>query len=888
MLDILSPEQFITLHGQEKGLNEWHKALDQQQDQALLAGENIRHIVQLRCKAMDSVLKLLWQQHQLPTNQLALIAVGGYGRGELLPYSDIDLLILSQQALSAELGEQISSFVSSLWDSGLKPGISVRSLSECLDAAQDITVATTLVEARLIIGDEQLAKKPRQIVATVWTDKTFYEAKQSEQKRRYAQHNNTESNLEPDIKNAPGGLRDLNQIGWVAKRHFRVVRVYDLVHLGFISDYELRELEEAEDFLWQVRYQLHRIAGRDENRLLFDYQRDVASRLGFIQHDDDPNNHAVEQFMKTYYRVAMKVSTLNEMLLAYFYESVIEPRLAEKDHPQTVALNERFNLIGNKIAVSHHRVFSHTPSAILELFHLMANQPEIIGIRAKTLRLLMLAAKSIDDTFRKNSVHRAMFMAILRAPYHLYHTLHAMKRYGVLGKYIPAFGHIIGLMQYDLFHIYTVDAHTLLLIRNLRRLGKPEFAADFPVVNSVFQRLDRKEIVYLAAIFHDIAKGRGGDHSELGAEDAIEFCRNHGLTERECKIVAWLARNHLVMSITSQKKDISDPDVVKGFADHMGDMVHLDYLYSLTVADINATNPKLWNSWRATLMRQLYTQARDVIRTGLDRPVDHQMIIDDTKFEAMQILSSQFAYEQVEKIWRELGDDYFLKERADEVVWHTQAILEHGDNPEPLVLIREHRKLAKDAAEIFVYSRDLPNLFAASVAILDQMDLNVLDARIITAAKAFSLDTYVVLDRYGTLLAEKDRQIEVINALTNGLSKPEEFPTLLERRLPRQLRHFAVQTEVSIRLNTALQQNIVEIMTLDQPGLLAKIGGLFTMQGLDIHSARIATLGERAEDSFYVTERMTGKPMNDQDAQEFAHKLRITLDEASQVVSNAH
>ena len=885
MLDIFSPQRFIEQHGQEQGLNEWHKALDQQQDNALMAGESIRHVVNARGKAMDALLKLLWQQHHLPTQQLALIAVGGYGRGELLPYSDIDLLILSQHALEPELGEQISGFVSSLWDSGLKPGISVRSLAECLEAAKDITVASTLVESRLIIGDAQLAKKPRQIVATAWTDKTFYEAKLNEQKRRYAQHNHTESNLEPDIKNAPGGLRDLNQIGWVAKRHFRVMRVYDLVHLGFISDFELRELENCEDFLWQVRYQLHRITGRDENRLLFDYQRDVASRLGFEQHESDPNNHAVEQFMKTYYRVAMKVSTLNEMLLAYFYESVIEPRLPDDEQPQKVVLNERFDLVGNKIAVNHHRIFSQTPSAILELFYLMANQAEVVGIRAKTLRLLMLAAKSIDSNFRENTIHRAMFMAILRAPYHLYHTLHAMKRYGVLGKYIPAFGQIIGLMQYDLFHIYTVDAHTLLLIRNLRRFAKPEFANDFPVVNSVFQRLDRKEIVYLAAIFHDIAKGRGGDHSELGAVDAIEFCRDHGLTEREAKIVAWLARNHLVMSITSQKKDISDPDVVKGFADHMGDMVHLDYLYSLTVADINATNPKLWNSWRASLMRQLYTQARDIIRTGLDRPVDHQLIIDDTKFEAMQTLSGQFSYEQVEKIWRELGDDYFLKERADEVVWHTKAILEHGDNPEPLVLIREHRKLAKDAAEIFVYTCDLPNLFAASVAILDQMDLNVLDARIITAAKAFSLDTYIVLDRYGTLLAEKVRQTEVINALTHALSHPEEFPTLLERRIPRQLRHFAVQTEVTIRLNTALQQNIVEILTLDQPGLLAKIGGLFTMQGLDIHSARIATLGERAEDSFYVTKRMTGEPMNDTEAKDFASKLRLTLDEASQVVS---
>lgn len=883
MLTITPPESFIEQHGQVKGLIEWRKTLDVSLDEGLAEGEYIRHIVHARAAAIDSVLRLLWKSHELPLEQLALLAVGGYGRSEMLPYSDVDILILSHDPIAPALGDKISAFISSLWDIGLKPGISVRSLEECLEAAQDITVATTLVESRLLIGDPYLAKKPRQIVATAWTDKTFFEQKMLEQQRRYAQHNHTESNLEPDIKNAPGGLRDLNQIGWIAKRHFRVMRIYDLVHLGFISNFELRELEDAEDFLWQVRYQLHRIANRDENRLLFDYQRDVAARLGFTQQETDPPNHAVEQFMKTYYRVAMKISTLNEMLLAYFFESVIEPRLEDQEKPEVIQINERFELIGGKIAVSHHRVFSETPSAILELFYIMASQTNITGIRAKTLRLLMLAAKNIDQNFRDNPVHRTLFMAILRAPYHLYDTLHAMKRYGVLGKYIPAFGQIIGLMQYDLFHIYTVDAHTLLLIRNLRRFGKPEFAKEYPLVSSVFQRLDRKEIVYLAAIFHDIAKGRGGDHSELGAEDAIEFCRNHGLTERESKIVAWLTRSHLVMSITSQKKDISDPDVVKEFADQMGDMVHLDYLYALTVADINATNPKLWNSWRASLLRQLYTQARDIIRTGLERPVDHQMIIDDTKFEAMQSLSNDYPYEAIEKIWRELGDEYFLKERADEVVWHTQAMIEHGDNPDPLILVREHRKLAKDAAEIFIYTRDLPNLFATTVTILDQMDLNVLDARIITAAKAFSLDTYVVLDRFGTLLNDTDRQSELIYALTNALAHPDEFPSYMTRRIPRQLRHFPIQTEVDITLNTALQQNIVEIITLDQPGLLARIGGLFAMQGLDIHSARIATLGERAEDSFYVTSH-TGQPMSHEVALEFANKLRLALDEATQVV----
>lgn len=879
-----SPQTFVEQDGEVKGLINWRKALDEQLDHELQQGTYIRDIVNARATATDDALKYLWQKHQLPEQELALLAVGGYGRREMLPYSDVDILILGRHAISVELGDRISAFISSLWDVGFKPGVSVRSLEECFDAAHDITVATSLVESRLIIGDQQLAQKPRKVVATTWSDKTFFEEKMKEQQRRYAQHNNTESNLEPDVKNAPGGLRDLNQIGWIAKRHFRVVRVYDLVHLGFISDFELRELERAEDFLWRIRYQLHRISNRDENRLLFDYQREVAGRLGFVQHENDPPNYAVEQFMKAYYRVAMKVSTLNEMLLAYFYESVIEPRLEDEEQPAIVPINERFEMIGGKIAVTNHRVFSHTPSAILELFFLMANQPENKGIRARTLRLLMLAAKAIDENFRSNPIHRALFMAILRAPHNLYDTLHAMKRYGVLGKYLPAFGQITGLMQYDLFHIYTVDAHTLLLIRNLQRFGQPEFAKDYPVVSSVFQRLERKEIVYLAAIFHDIAKGRGGDHSELGAEDAIEFCRDHGLSEREGKIVAWLAQHHLVMSITSQKKDISDPDVVKAFADQMGDMIHLDYLYTLTVADINATNPKLWNSWRASLMRQLYTKARDIIRTGLDRPVDHQLIIEDTKFEAMQVLSEDYPYTAVEAIWRELGDDYFLKERADEVAWHTKAIIQHGDNPAPLVLIREHRQLSKDAAEIFIYTRDLPNLFAATVTVLDQMNLDVQDARIITATKAFSLDTYVVLDRFGTLLTEAERKHQVVNALAHALSHPEAFPTLLERRIPRQLRHFAVQTEVSVSLNTVLQQNIVEIMTLDQPGLLARIGAIFMQHGLDIHSARIATLGERAEDSFYVTKR-DGEPLDAEELHAFSTVLRKTLDEASQGVS---
>ncbi|ENW29494.1 [protein-PII] uridylyltransferase [Acinetobacter lwoffii] len=871
-----------------KAINQWRSDVENQLQESFENGQSIRDIILARSNLIDEALQFLWQHAELDQTDLALFAVGGYGRREMLPYSDVDIMILSEDEINPEQEQLISTFISSLWDVGnFKPGISVRTINECVNqASSDMTVATTLIEARLIIGNENLCKWPRRIVSRTWTDKTFFDAKMDEQHKRYAQHNNTESNLEPDIKNAPGGIRDINQIGWIAKRHFRVNRIYDLVHLGFISEFELGVLEEAESFLWEIRHHLHRLTKRDENRLLFDYQRDIAAKFGYVREEAHHPNYPIEQFMKRYYRSAQQVSTLNEMLLAYFNESVITPRLPQYER-QIEEINQNFKLVDGKLAVQHHKIFSENPNAILEIFYLLANRPEIEGIRARTLRLLTLAGKRIDQDFRDNPVHQALFMAIIRSPHRLYDTMVAMKRYGVLGNYIPAFGQILGLMQYDLFHIYTVDAHTLLLLRNLNRFKEPEFAKEFPVVSSVFQRLTRRDIVYLAAIFHDIAKGRGGDHSELGASDAIKFCRSHGFTERESNLVAWLIQNHLMMSVTAQKKDISDPDVVKEFAEKMGDMEHLDYLYTLTVADINATNPKLWNTWRASLMRQLYTQARDVIRSGLGRPVDYQMLIEDTKFAASELLVQDFSLDEVEKVWQELGDDYFLKETADEIAWHTRAILQHGDNPAPLVLMRAHRKYAQDAVQIFIYTQDQPNLFATTVAILDRMNLDVQDARIITATKAFSLDTYVVLDRFGTLLTDPEREATVIEALKDALSHSDEYPGLMQRRIPRQLRHFDIENTVDISINPALNQNMVEIATLDHPGLLAKIGGLFMMQGLDIHSAKIATLGERAEDIFFVTKK-DGNPMTPEESAEFAAALKTALDEASHQVCSQH
>ncbi|EXW39145.1 protein-P-II uridylyltransferase [Acinetobacter baumannii 44857_9] len=872
---------YVSSHHDIKAINQWRTDVEKQLQDSYENGQSIREIIKARSDLVDEALVFLWKHAELDQSKLGLFAVGGYGRREMLPYSDVDIMILSEDEISEENEKRISTFISFLWDvENFNRGISFRTIKGCVKkAATDLTVATTLIEARLITGNTQLAKWPRRIVSQTWTDKTFYDAKMAEQAKRYHQHNNTESNLEPDIKNAPGGIRDINQIGWIAKRHFRVNRIYDLVHLGFISEFELAVLEEAESFLWEIRHHLHRLAKRDENRLLFDHQREIAAKFGYVRQEGQPVNYGVEQFMKRYYRTAQQVSTLNEMLLAYFSESVITPRLPNYERKIEV-VNDHFKIVDNKLAVQHHKIFAEHPSAILELFYILANRPDIEGIRARTLRLLILAAKRINQSYRDNPEHQALFMSIIRSPYRLYDTLVAMKRYGVLGNYIPAFGQIMGLMQYDLFHIYTVDAHTLLLLRNLNRFREPEFAKEFPVVSSVFQRLARQDIVFIAALFHDIAKGRGGDHSELGAEDAIEFGRAHGFTERECKLIAWLIQNHLLMSLTAQKKDISDPDVVKDFAEKLGDMEHLDYLYTLTVADINATNPKLWNTWRASLMRQLYTHARDVIRTGLGRPVDYQMLIEDTKFAASELLVNNFALADVEKVWQELGDEYFIKESADEIAWHTQAILKHGDNPEPLVLLRAHRKAAQDAVQIFIYTRDQPNLFATTVAVLDRMNLDVQDAKIITASTAFSLDTYVVLDRFGTLLTDPEREETVKNALVKALSQPDQYPGLMQRRIPRQLRHFDIENTVDVTLNEALQQNMVEISTLDHPGLLARVGGLFMMQGLDIHSARIATLGERAEDIFFVTKK-DGKPLNNEEVKLFSEKLKAALDEAS-------
>ena len=576
-----------------------------------LAGESVVDLVHARADLIDDVLTGLWREHIEPLGA-ALVAVGGYGRGELHPSSDVDIMLLVPDNLPDGSDDGLSAFVTALWDIGLEVGHSVRSIAQCHEeAAADLTVATTLMEARLLAGPESLFAAMQAAISPeqMWPSDRFFEEKRKEQIVRHHRYHDTAYNLEPNVKGSPGGLRDIQMIGWVAKRHFGAATLRELVDHRFLTPGQLRRLEEGQAFLWRIRFALHILTGRREDRLLFDHQKNLAEMLGY---EDATYTLAVEQLMQRYYRTVMELSRLNEMLLQQFEEAILMDPDARAE-----PLNERFQVKNGFLQTVHDNVFRNDPSALLELFLLLQQNPEIRGVSAWTVGLIKRNLHLIDDEFRQNPRHHRLFLSILREPEGVTHELRRMNRYGVLGLYIPAFGRIVGRMQYDLFHAYTVDEHTLFVVSNLRRFALARFDDEFPHCSEVMQGLEQPEIAYLGGLFHDIAKGRGGDHSELGAVDAEAFCLEHGLSKYEAGIVAWLVRNHLVLSMTAQKKDIHDPDVINEFASTVGDPLHLDYLYVLTVADVRGTDPKLWNSWKAQLFHDLYVLTKRALRRGL-------------------------------------------------------------------------------------------------------------------------------------------------------------------------------------------------------------------------------------------------------------------------------
>jgi [protein-PII] uridylyltransferase len=823
-------------------------------DNRFYEGEDVRTLVNERARFVDRLLHFAWRHFDI-SDTISLIAVGGYGRMELHPHSDIDVLILLPSDPDAETRHTLERFITFLWDLNLNIGHSVRTLQECIQAAaDDITIATNLLESRTLAGNKLLRSQMRKEIdaRNIWPSREFFYAKWQEQRERHNKHNNTEYNLEPNIKNAPGGLRDIQTIIWIAKRHFNVEKVVDLVRAGFLTENEFNILRNGEEFLWRVRYGLHLLAGRHEERLSFDYQRTLAAEFGY--HDTD-KSLAVEQFMQRYYRAVSALRELNDVLLNFLDES-----LSDDDNiAEIVDINRRFRTHNDYIEVKSEFVFRQTPAALLEIFVLMGQNPQIKGVRASTIRLIRENRHLIDENYRQDIRNTSLFMELMRSPHALVTQLLRMKRYGILGRYLPEFGEIVGQMQHDLFHIYTVDAHTLACIKNMRRFWYAGSQEKFPLAAKIIRELPKIELLYIAGLYHDIGKGRGGDHSQLGAVDARAFCERHGLGKRDTNLIVWLVENHLHMTSIAQRQDISDPEVIHNFALKVGDQIHLDYLFVLTVADVNATNPTLWTSWKAQLMRQLYTETKRALRRGLENPVDKHEWIEDTQQQVIQNLSHKgFSEAEARKIWAGRGEDYFLRESVTDIEWHTEAIAHHANPDEPLILIRDPQDgVYEGATQIFVRMRAHNHAFAAVVTLLDQLNLSIQDARLYSSSGDFTNDTYFVLnENLEPIGNDNERRSTIWQTLHDELAHNiDNFPSISQRRTARELKHFTMPTRTSLANDINSGTTVLEVISPDRPGLLARIARVFVKFGIRIHNAKIATLGERVEDVFFVTDQ---------------------------------
>ena len=790
-----------------------------------------------RAAQVESAILELWEQAGLGA-PYQLLAVGGFGRQEVYPYSDIDLLVLLPDQ-TGNADAELTQFVQSLWDLGLEVGQSVRTLAQCGDeAAKDISTATAMLECRLLVGDPASVDAIRNQVRDAWPERDFFEAKRDEQSQRHSRRGDSEYSLEPNIKASPGGLRDLHTLIWITGRMGLGSTLDELFNRGFLREREYSLLLEAHEFLAATRFALHKSAGRAQNRLQFEHQAPVADSLGFT--GEHPKQQ-VEAFMQRYYLMVMRVNEFNEVLLQQIAES-----LYRSETPEIIEISSRFQIRDNLLEVTHERVFEQQPQALMELFALLADNPAIIGISAETTRLVYRSRHLIDDAFRSDLRVISHFMEILRRPQRLTDILRRMRLYGVLSNYIPTFGNVMGLMQHDLFHIFTVDAHTIQLVNHLTSFWTGEVADQYPIVTDVVQRVPKIELLILAGLFHDLGKGRGGDHSEIGAPEAEAFCLRHWLSAYDARLVAWMVRHHLLMSTTAQRMDISDPVVIHEFAEQVGTLDRLDYLFALTVADISATNPELWNAWRASLLRQLYRATQGVLRRGLDHAAPSiGDLISDTRASVAARL--EIGDDRLAAYFEPLGVSYFAQHSVDEIEWHTRALI---DQPElPLVLTRN---LAA-GTQVFVCGPDRNKLFAAFCRVLDQGALTVVDARVCTTQDGRVMDSFMVMDANDmTAIAEPERVERVCQQLRAAFADPSANQLCNGGLTPRIKRYFSDPTHIKFYPDSHRNRTVMELVSPDRPGLLARVAGVLDELNLDLVLAKIATLGERVEDHFYI------------------------------------
>jgi [protein-PII] uridylyltransferase len=819
-------------------------------------------LVHHRSVLMDAILQTLWRHLQLDVDHLALIAVGGYGRGELHPHSDIDLLLLARdEAAINSNSEALQAFITLLWDLKLDIGHSVRTLDECLSEAQkDLSTITNMMESRPLAGDASLHQSLQAATAPqqLWSAQDFFNAKWDEIQQRHKKHKSTEYNLEPNVKNSPGTLRDIQTITWVTMRHFGEGTLQALEDNGFLTEFEHQRLAGSQAFLWQVRYALHMFADREEDRLLFDLQRDVAELLGF---EDDGNQLGVEQFMRRFYRNQLATMELCDLLLLHFNDDFMQ----SGQLTDVVPLNEHFVLCNGYLQLTDPELFQREPVWLLEVFLLMARTANAKGIHTTTIRALRDHRHLIDDDYRQNPENNAVFMELMRNRERVVRELSRMLRYGILGAYIPEFGKIIGMMEHDLFHVYTVDDHSLRMARLLRHFRFSDVRERFPLASRLIHRVMRKEVLYLTALLHDTGKSMEGDHAVNGEEIAARFCRQHNLRPTDSNMVTWLVSNHLLMGTASQRLDLTNPEDIHQFALEVGDQQHLDMLYLITVADIVSTNPELWTPWRAEQMRELYRNTKNALRRGLGNPRNIDDVVNEIQQEAKARLMQQgLTAERIDLLWSNPGNDYFLREGVDNIIWQTLLLDQHNFSDKPLIAVRPtSEREFEGATQIFILAKDQPNLFAVTTATLDQLNLNIQDARIMTSEQERNaVDTYIVLDENNQPITDLKRIEKIRSVLEDAISQPDEYSTIIQRRTPRALKQFPVDTQVTMSNDPSMQRTVLEVVAADRPGLLARMGAIFAEFGAEVQGAKIMTEGERVYDIFFIVDR-DGEPFSD-------------------------
>jgi [protein-PII] uridylyltransferase len=792
-------------------------------------------------RLVDRVLRGLWTEHALPRG-LALVAVGGYGRGHLFPHSDVDVLILLPADLGTPPSDAIERFLLNLWDAGLEVGHAVRTIDDCVgEMAGDVTIRTSLLENRLIAGSRRLHAQFRDRFAAALDPRAFYEAKSLEQQQRHLKHHDAAYNLEPNVKESPGGLRDLQTVIWIARAAGLGRTWRELASHGLVTDREALAVSAAERFIGSLRVRLHYLAARREDRLIFDLQSALARELGY---GDTPAKRASEQLMQRYYRAARLVRQVSTILLQNMH-ALLFPIAAAP-----IPIDDEFEAIDELLHVRDERVFERRPGAMLDAFLHMQRHRELTGMSARTLRALWRNRRRIDAAFRRDPGNRQRFVEFFRAPRGIVHELRRMNLYDVLGHYLPPFGRIVGQMQHDLFHVYTVDEHILMVIRNLRRFTEPQHAHEYPLCSRLVADFERREVLFLAGLFHDIAKGRGGDHSELGARDARRFCRDHALPREDADLVAWLVEHHLTMSSVAQKQDIASPDVVDAFARRVGSERRLVALYLLTVADIRGTSPKVWNAWKAQLLEDLFHATRRVL-AGEDAPRTLQDGLTARQADARRLLRLYAVPDGAEdKLWRHLDTPYFQRHSADEIAWHARHLCWRVERREPVVKAR----LARTGAglQIVVYLPDQKELFARICGFLGRSGLSILEAKVHTTRHGFALDTFMVHDPVNRHASYRETIQYVEHELARALVEQAPLEPPPAGRVSRRLRHFPLTPQVQMFPDDKGTHYILEVVAGDRPGLLAGIAYVLANSGINVASAKINTLGERAEDVFLI------------------------------------